>query len=362
MSDLQRFFARTNAMSLGQSGRFKEAISSLDSDDDLVQLLCFMHGRELTSSSGNFADAMTGWRAYFRAAYADAAAHFASGLDEDFPWLFAWSALGLAKVATDTGHLATAIRWASSAAAVARHFECLDLLSEISGARGEIYLRAGRPMLASEAFALDLALLPAGSRYRGRVLCYTAHAHVRMGCAAWPLAEAAYRIAAHTPGEHTDPFALAGLALLGAEWASLERGRSALVDEALHALGPTPAVHVGSAWIHVARARVAFLRHETPDPWCSTALALFPPEHPFERRWLTEWARGMSVPLADAGAATAAAADTPRFPTWRAHRRARPTAFDSHEADETLPEDAFATGTTLPSAEESWRARLRFMP
>ncbi|MCX8039079.1 MAG: hypothetical protein N3B15_00660 [Planctomycetota bacterium] len=334
------FWADLAARNLGAAGRHEEALQ-LVRDLDLAAILRHnAHRSGPPPPDPRVAQLLAGWQAYHRADYAAATAAFAGALaaTDRSDWLAAWAMLGIAKAATDLASWTTAWRWCALAAGVARFGEHLDLLAACAGARGEILLRAGHPLLAAQAFAEDLALLPPGSRYAGRVRCCLAHAWARLGERGRNLALAAYRVAAHTPGEPaTRDFACAGMALLGAEL-----GLPSVVETALAA---RPA-GIAAAWCHVAAARLA----SDPTAALHQAWAQLPSLHRGERRWLRAYAaeRGVDLP-GDPAADLEAPCPIPDpllDPRWP-----RCAPIDADEVPDPSP--------TLP---DLWSQRRRFMP
>lgn len=312
--------------------------------------------QEHRAPTSHLREALKGWGCYYRGRYAEAAALLRAGVEQSgASSIPAWCALGLAKVATDVGYLQRAVDWTSLAGALAREAENIDLVAQAAGARGEVFLRAGFAKDAAVAFSFDQALLPPGSSFRGRLLCYRAHALSRLGLPAWPAAEFAYRVAIHTPGEQTDGYACAGLALLGARWSALSPSRSALTVEA-SALCP-PTHRLGSAWCAIAVARVEVLRGVSPEEHLRRAWDAFPDEYPFERVWVGMLAAslGVALPIRAAVALPAPKIDSPTTTTlW-----ARVTVFDRPGACVGLPDQGFAAVATDV---DLWALRDRFMP
>lgn len=353
MDELRTFFRSLAALRLSDAGRHDAALAALGSArSSLGPILSFRAQVPAENLAGDAGDALEGWRLYYSARYASAVPKLVRGVSSGLPWIEAWCALGLSKVATDTGRWRTAAGWCSVATALARRYELLELMAEISGARGEVLLRAGRPVPAAEAFSLDLSLLPVGSRFRGRVLCYRAHAFARLGEAGWPAAELAYRVAAHTPGEATAGYARAGLALLGAA-----SGRPSLVEEACRPpVEPNP---IAEYWCRVAQARVASSAGAPASELLLEAGRRLPSEYPYERRWLSALGASMGAPSsvelpadpADLSPEVPAPEDSV---TWR-----QVTSFDRGADDDTLPDQGFGDGWLEG---DLWVARERFMP
>ena len=271
---------------LSGAGRHEEALGWLPREvPGLRAYIAQMAKIAEEAPPGPLGDLVKSWRAYYRAEYANAYRLFYAARGSDVPWVRSSALLGIGKVCTDLGFLARAALWCQRASAVAREFEHDDLVAAAQGARGEALLRAGCPRLALESFTLDLGLLPAGDRFRGRVSCYQAHAYRRLG--AYSAAKLGYRISAQLPGEGTAPYAYAGLASLGAD-----TGDKGLVEEAVRYaehLQRTVAVHVSLAWIYLARA---WQGREEPDvfaSWLHKARVALPREYVFEHRWLSQW-------------------------------------------------------------------------
>ncbi|MEI7929256.1 MAG: hypothetical protein WCH40_11955, partial [Verrucomicrobiales bacterium] len=157
------------AWDLASAGRFDEAIERATEYPGLAALL-----KARANKPG--ADAypvLAGWRAYYRGKYRLALREFLEQLPAGFKpgWLSTWAELGVAKVASDCGRWGLALEWCARAWRSASNGEHMDLLAQVAGARGEVLLRAGHALEAAAAFDEDIALLPVGSRYRGRVRC-----------------------------------------------------------------------------------------------------------------------------------------------------------------------------------------------
>lgn len=340
MSDPWRIL---EAMQLGEVGRHGEALERAAADADVAAVLCHAARRSgPAAASPSFRSALHGWAAYFTARYAQASAAFQVVWgDADAPvWLQAWVALGISKVATDIGDDTHALVWCAQAHALARQGEHRDHLAACAGARGEILLRAGQAMAAAQAFSEDLALLPAGSRFRGRVRCCLAHAWARLGCNGRQAALVAYRLAAHTPGETgTRTYAAAGLALLG-----VRLGEASLVAEALS----WQPQGMAAAWCHIANARFA----ADPRPSLAAAWEQAPPEYLYERAWLYSYARTLGVELASSQAVGKEAPVV--LPDPRLDIRWRLVGpIDTVDLPQQLP---------LDQHPDPWAARDRFMP
>ncbi len=362
MNDRSNFFDALEVMRLSDAGRHGEALRcGAIVPPDLAALTAFRaRVGTVAAPEGTYANAHRGWEHYYAARYASACQSFVAALGETSSWVASWAALGLAKVATDTGRFATAARWCSVAARHARASEHLDLLAEVTGARGEVYLRAGHPLEAAEAFTLDQALLPPGSRFHGRLMCYRAHAYSRLGRAAWPAAELQYRLAIHTPGEDTSTYALAGLALLGAEWARDEPARRALTIEAYDRRPRGPSAL--GFWMAVARARLALLEGEAPLDFMVEAASLLPSEYHFERLWLEALAGTVGVTLPrsvpfDSDELSPVLPDPLLQPSW-----GRTTPMERFPLDDALSDAGMGELDRCGEAEEIWSKRRVFMP
>lgn len=265
--------ANIAALRLSESGAFTEALD-LAQDPSLRELLAF-RARQIPSTSE---PAILGWREYFRAAYRNAVSHFVNQTGSG--WLKAWAELGIAKAASDCGFWKAALEWCAKAWLTASAGEHLDLLAEISGARGEILLRAGRPTRAAAAFSEDLAFLTPGSRYAGRVRCYLAHAWSRMGPEGQRAARLFYRLASHSQGEpDTRPFAVCGLALL-----ETRVGGECRKDKIPQMSEPG----LPAFWIKICQTK-----GEEPgslrEHLAAETEALLPAEYHAERWWLSGW-------------------------------------------------------------------------
>lgn len=310
-----------------------------EADRDLAAVLAQAAGRQgPPPGDARVANALAGWQAYYRGAYHEALDGFRAAVDAsgEPDWPLAWAALGIAKVATDAMSWPCALAWCALASALARAGELTDLLAACAGARGEILLRSGDPLGAAQAFAEDLALLPPGSRYAGRVRCYLAHAWSRMGQHGQRAALVAYRLAAHTPGEEaTRDHAAAGLALLG-----VRSGQPALVEEAL-SWQPRG---LGACWCWVAKARLA----AAPASALAQAWQHLPPPYRAERRWLRRWAASLGVALP----APAPDEETPPL--------ALPSACDRWQC--LGPVDAAPSLPPRSEPDDPWLARDAFMP
>ena len=278
-----------SSLQLSRVGRHHEAFDELDElATELPGLRAYVaqQGHIPTDiSSGPLGDLVQGWSHYYQARYAEAFESFGDASTVDAPWLKAYAMLGKGKVCTDLGFFADAARWCAEASCLARRYEHDEIVAAAHGARGEILLRADHPRLAIEAYTLDTALLPASDRFRGRVMCYQAHAYSRLGAHA--AATLAYRTSAQEQGEKTAPYAFAGLAMLGAETENY-----GLIHEALrHADLLDSPIHDGVGWIYVARSRYAQLQGEDTQRWCELARNHLPNEYIFEHQWLARWTK-----------------------------------------------------------------------
>ena len=284
------------AWRLAEAGRWEEALAMCEPGSQLVEVIGFRSRSTIVSKL----PVIEGWSAYYQADYRAAREHFIR--QDGGGWLKAWAELGLAKVASDCGRWQAGLLWCARAWRTAADGEHLDLLAEISGARGEILLRAGRTGDASAGFTEDLGLLTPGSRYRGRVRCYQAHAWSRMGPDGVTAAKLAYRISAHSPGESaTNSFAIAGLALLAARVQD-----AASLSEAAR----FPQSGLAGFWIAVAQARLAQTR-EASQQFQHEALSLLPDYYFAERWWLSGWMHGETQEREPAAILALAAADYP---------------------------------------------------
>lgn len=340
------------AWRLLDAGRIDEALGLAGDLPGLAALIAHL-GRSSPppDAPGNSvtAPAVTGWKQYYRAEYADAVTTWSELYPSGLSWVDAWVALGFAKVATDVGRFATALGWAGVSAAHARAGEHLDLLAAVCGARGEVLLRGGRPLAAAESFAEDIALLPPGCRFLGRIRCYRAHAWARLGEDGEVAAEIAYRQAAHSPHERTDPYAWAGLALLAAARADKDAICSLLDNQ--------PQDGMPGAWMLVAAVRAGV---RPPDPSLKTAAERFGGLHRWERRWLHGWARSLGLELA--APPELCRHDTPQLPDWRSEGELKPSAFDLPVSPHQLDDRGFADGSWPSRHPDLWHSRHCFMP
>lgn len=275
------------AIRLVSAGRYREANALLPADlPGLQSFIKLQSGDVVSPPSGAFGDLVRGWTSYYQADYRVAFEQFSKAERSSVPWLKASAWIGKGKVCTDLGFFADAARWCGDASCLARQFEHDDLVATANGARGEILLRSGQPRLAAEAFSLDMGLLQPSDRFRGRVMCYQAHAYRRLG--AYSAAKLAYRTSAQQPGETTAPYAYAGLAMLGAE-----TDDAGLIDEAIrHAesFHRDARVHACIGWMYIAKARFSHRQGDLTDDLLSRAKATLPAEYVFEHSWLDHWA------------------------------------------------------------------------
>lgn len=267
------------AFRLMEVGSAAQALANA-SEPTLREVITLRCGQRIESSL----PVVQGWQQYFQANYSAAVTHFSEQPGEG--WLRAWADLGIAKVASDCGFWRSALEWCALAWQRAAAGEHMDLLAEISGARGEILLRSGKPSEAASSFAEDLALLRPGSRYSGRVRCYLAHAWSRMGNHAGRAARLFYQLAAHTASEPgTRSYSAAGLAVHG-----VRIREPFLVAEAEES---APSGMPGF-WVRVCKAKLetsTLLRKKSLEE----AMEILPPEYHAEHWWARGWLSG-SVP------------------------------------------------------------------
>lgn len=267
------------AWRLAEAGRWTEALEHCEPGSEFGEVIAFQAKRNIDSKL----PVLAGWTAYFKADYAKARDEFSS--QEGNGWLKAWAELGLAKVASDCGIWRIGLLWCAQAWRTAAAGEHLDLLAQVSGARGEILLRAGRASDAAVAFTEDLGMLTPGNRYRGRVRCYQSHAWARMGPDGRTAAKLAYRVSAHSPAEAaTNGFAVAGLAILAARVEDCD-----ILAEASHC----PQTGLPGFWIAVAQARLSTTESESRRLQ-QDAVSKLPPVYYAERWWLSGWIHGQS--------------------------------------------------------------------
>ncbi|MDB4759983.1 hypothetical protein OAG34_02075, partial [bacterium] len=286
MNHEQHVLLSMTAMRLLNAGRFQEAIDLLPSHlPGLRAFLCLQSRQTVVPPKSRLGDLVRGWQHYYQANYQAAFDSFSHAESTESEWLRAYAWLGKGKVCNDLGFFADAAWWCSNAACLARQFEHSDLVAAAQGARGEILLRTGHARLAAEAFTLDAALLPTSDRFRGRVMCYQAHAYRRLR--AYSAAKLAYRTSAQQPGEETAPYANAGLAMLGAE-----TGDRGLIEEAVQSaslLEKDRQKHPSIGWTYVAKARLSQIHGQSPRECLTRAQECMPAEHVFEHRWLRKW-------------------------------------------------------------------------
>ncbi len=356
MDDMTVLKALTG-LRLSTVGRHAESLDWLA--PELLGLKAFVsqQGRiETKPPHGPLGDLVRGWSFYYQSQYTHAFENFDNATDVDVPWVQAFAMLGKGKVCTDLGFFADAARWCANSSCIARRFEHDDLVAAAHGARGEILLRTGHPRLAIEAYTLDMALLAASDRYRGRVMCYQAHAYSRLG--AFSAAKLAYRTSAQQPGENTAPYVYAGLALLGAE--SDDFG---LVDEAVRYAEDMPTNlrdHPGVSWIYTARSRVALTRGEDALNWCKLAQKFMPAGYLFEHQWLTHWL------VAVGGRSESASFEHPLQPELRSvshsQQSQQGSEFDCDPIEANLFNEGLAKILWSNSRETLWTQRRYFVP
>lgn len=270
------------ALRLSEAGRHAEALEQPGVPSAVSAIVRFWARRPADIAADTATQhCLEGWTSYYRAQYCAALARFDAALASDPPrWIAAWAALGMSKVACDAGAAREGLGWCGIAHALARQGEHLEHLAAVAGSRGEILLRSGFALEAAHAFSEDVALLPPGNRYRGRVRCYLAHAWARLGENGRKAAGMAYRLAGHVPGDPTTrSYAAAGLALLGVR--SKEYG---LVEEALH----WQPQEMSLAWCLVAKALV---QPQNASKALAGAYEAMPAIYLHERRWLARLAR-----------------------------------------------------------------------
>lgn len=266
------------AWKLAEAGRWAEAMAHCEPGTTFGDLIAFQARQPCELKL----PVLSGWAAYHQADYATALKEFYR--QDGDGWLKSWAELGLAKVASDCGRWRLGLLWCALAWRTASEGEHLDLLAQISGARGEILLRAGRASDAASAFTEDLGLLTPGNRYHGRVWCYQSHAWSRMGPDGVAAAKLAYRLSIHSPAESaTNSFAVAGLALLGVR----------LQDPTLLSeITQFSQEGLPGFWIAISQARLA----ATPDEFQQfqqEACSKLPPFYFAERWWLSGWINGV---------------------------------------------------------------------
>jgi hypothetical protein len=335
------------AWRLAEAGRWDEAMDIARGCGDMSAVLA----QRARQPGPDVYPVLAGWRAYYKAEYQSALGAFLDQLrtSEEGAWLTAWATLGVAKIASDCGRWRSALNWCACAWRCAAKGEHVDLLSQIAGARGEILLRAGAASESAAAFAEDLALLPPGSRYRGRVRCYQAHAYARLGPHGENAAQLAYRLAIHSPGEAgTASFATAGLALLAARMrdpAILEETRGRQLQG------------LAQFWSAVAGARLANddgdRRHHIAE-----AAASVSPFYFAERWWLSGWADALGIRVFD----TPALRQTLGFALPTAPMRPMTRVEDPVTADEIEDAPWWGNSPILKDPEAWWGIRDSFMP
>lgn len=239
------------------------------------------------------------WQAYSRADYATAANIAAEvSADVENAFVIGYAELALAKTCSDCGYFDKARSYASNALNIAKDNEFMELMAAASGALGEIHLRGGHPLTALEMFELDENLLCLGSKWKGRVLCYKAHAYSRLNCDL--AARMAYRDAEYRPGEASRLYVLAGLAIHAQISGSPEPGwlTSALNKiESCHAqAGVYPNIPI--AWLYWAKAY--FSPDEAPK-YLKQSYKAFGNHAILEKSYIRAWAKvsGIGLPSSD---------------------------------------------------------------
>jgi|GEM_PF-3558678 hypothetical protein len=291
----EQFFTTLEKLRLSQAG--KGVRQSLNTDPEPLWLQDLLaYSSPLTPKNWKpvgetaISKLILAWKSYFNADYAAGARTFLKFTQEPNSWTRAWAIIGLAKCLTDSLQFKNAADWLLIACAIGRRSEHKDLMARAFGAIGEVLLRSGLPQRALDAFLFDEQLLPYGDRYKGRVMCYKAHAYSRISGAV-DTANYAYQLAAHIPGEKTSGYALGGLALLG-----VNSGRKQLLKEAT--AGPIePGKHPGAGWITTAQAYQKFQDGENPREYLKSAYDSFPEVHRLERRWLISFSIALGYPL-----------------------------------------------------------------
>jgi hypothetical protein len=272
------------AWNLAQAGRWDAALEAARQDPGLLEILLHRKGQTVDQAE----PVIFGWQSYYRGRYREALEAFLKGTgQEEDGWLKAWAQLGVAKVASDSGWWVDALDWCALAWLTAGRNEHLDLMAQVAGARGEVLLRAGRPLDAAASFAEDVALLGPGNRYAGRGRCYEAHAWSRLGHTGEKAAALAYRLVMHSVGEGvTAAYAAAGMALMAARSGDVARLRS--VERS--GLEGMP-----KFWTLVAEARLSAMGGKS-SPALSSAAEVLPQEYHAERWWFAGWSRALGSP------------------------------------------------------------------
>ncbi len=344
------------AMRLLNAGRYRDANELLPADLPGLQSFIKLQSREAVDPPcGAFGDLVRGWKRYYKAEYPEAFEEFSSAETSSVSWLKANAWIGKGKVCTDLGFFADAARWCSNASCLARLFEHDDLVAAANGARGEILLRSGHPRLAAEAFSLDIGLLPASDRFRGRVMCYQAHAYRRLG--AYSAAKLAYRTSAQQPGEQTAPYAYAGLAMLGAE-----TDDAGLIDEAIRyaeSFYQDGRIHPSVGWMYLAKARFSQSHGNSPSDLLSRAKASLPDEYAFEHSWLDHWAalvNQQEMPVSDR------TIELRQFrPEAALDRLLSGCGFDSELVEYDLSNEGIASAGWAKDVDQLWAQRSFFL-
>ncbi len=344
------------AMRLFSAGRNREANELLPSS--LLGLRAFFAmqaGEEIEPPEGVLGDLVRGWANYYKASYPAAFEDFSRVECTQIPWLKAYAWLGKGKVCTDLGFFADAAQWCGDASCLARQFEHDELVAAAQGARGEILLRSGHPRLAAEAFSLDMGLLPASDRFRGRVMCYQAHAYRRLG--AYSAAKLAYRTSAQQPGEQTAPYANAGLAMLGADTDDV-----GLINEAIgyaESFYRDDRVHPCVGWMYIAKARFAQRHRENPIAWLARAKKFLPTGYVFEHHWLANWTAVASNQFASVAIVDSELSQfRPKSPSAV---RMPGCDFDIEPIESQLPNCGLASVQWATDVDEIWSQRELFV-
>jgi hypothetical protein len=330
-----------SAVRLCEIGRFEEALGLAQSAGihELAEIIRFRSREDISPRM----PVLMGWQFYYSGRYSEALENFYQSSGGG--WIESWAFLGVAKVASDCGYWSSALHWCAKAWRTAVEAEHTDMLAEVAGARGEILLRAGRPLEAAESFGVDLALLPPGSRFLGRVRCTEAHAFSRLGPAGRHAAMLGYRLAMHSPGEPaTKHYAAAGMALLAARVESPD-----LLSEVVE---PS---HSGLPrfWVLVARARLA----ENPaerGQFVSMAREALPPFYFAEHWWLGGWS-GLSPDGGTPGPLDLGGISLPGGDPWN--------SVEMPVDPESVSDAPWLASNRKGYAPEAWWAlRDRFMP
>ena len=275
------------AWNLAEAGRWDAALAAANDNPGLVSVLSQRSGTWTQAEE----PAIRGWQMYYKGNYRAALQELEAGSShENDGWLRAWSQLGIAKIASDSGRWRVALDWCAVAWRESSKNEHLDLMAQVAGARGEVLVRAGRPIEAASAFAEDQALLGPGNRYRGRLRCYQAHAWSRSGPNGEKAAILAYRLAMHSVGEDiTSAYAAAGLALLAARTNDCAR---------LQAVQSGAFVGMPGFWVLVAAAHLA-TNSDSRSAFLRKAADTLPREYFAEHWWLAGWSRALGCQVSN---------------------------------------------------------------